>query len=140
MKEFKLGKIYQGQLKKGNDIAQGLTKFLKDNKIKAGIIKGIGAVESAKLGYFNQQTKEYEERYFNENMEIVSLTGNISLKNDEPFPHLHAVFSKKDFSLVGGHLLSDTLVYAFEFEIVAFEGQPHIREFDQVIGLFIWND
>ncbi|GEM_PF-6241763 len=74
-------------------------------------------------------------------MEIVSLVGNISLKNNGLFPLLHSLFSKKDFSAIGGHLLSDTIVYAFDFEKITFERQqPHKREFNHDIGLFIWKD
>lgn len=140
MREFKLGMIYKGRLKKGVDIIEGLSAFIRDNNIKAGIIKGIGAVSSAKLGYFNQNTKAYEERLFDENMEIVSLIGNISLKDNEPFPHLHASFSKRDFTLVGGHLMADTIVYAFEFVIFSLSGKPMEREFDEETGLFLWKD
>jgi len=72
--------------------------FLKENKIKAETIKGMGAASSARLGYFNQKTKEYEEKQFGEAMEIVSLVGNISLKNNGSFPLLHSLFFQKKIS------------------------------------------
>jgi len=138
MRKYELSKIYQGRLKKGDDIIQGITEILKDNAMNSGVIFGIGAVSSAKLGYFNQVDKKYEEEQFDEMMEIVSLNGNISIKNNEPFPHLHAAFSKRDFSAIGGHLLPGTMVYAFEFAIFALDGEHMVREFDADTGLFIW--
>lgn len=137
MREYQFKNIYQGRLNKGDDIIDALTSYLKQRDIKSGVISGIGAVSAARLGYFNAQTKQYEEKDFAENMEVISLKGNISLKDNQIFPHIHAIFSRVDFSTVGGHLFGGTIVYAFEFEIIAFDGQPFIREFDSDTGLFL---
>ncbi len=139
MREYQLKNIYQGRLNKGDDIIDALTYYLEQRDIKSGVISGIGAVSAARLGYFNAKTKQYEEKDFAENMEIVSLKGNISIKDNQIFPHIHAIFSRVDFSTVGGHLFHGTLVYAFEFEIMSFDGQQFTREFDEDIGLFLWN-
>jgi len=139
LKEFKMGPVYQGSLAKGLDIINGLTTVMKQNNIAAGMVSGIGALSEAQIGYFNAQTKSYEKKSFQESMEIVSLKGNISFKDNELFPHLHVVLSRMDFSAVGGHLFSGT-VYAFEFEIIPFEDKPFVREFDNDTGLFLWKE
>ena len=138
LREFKASRIYQGSLDKGADLVEGLSAVIKQQHIVAGMISGIGAVSEARLAYFNAQTKLYEEKHFKENMEIVSLKGNISFKDNSIFPHLHAVLSSKDFAAVGGHLLPKTYVYAFEFEIIPFEGKSFVRGFDEETGLFLW--
>jgi hypothetical protein len=138
LREFKASRIYQGSLDKGADIVEGLSAVMKQQHIEAGMISGIGAVSEARLAYFNAQTKLYEEKHFKENMEIVSLKGNISFKDNSLFTHLHAVLSNKDFATVGGHLLPKTYVYAFEFEIIPFEGKSFVRGFDEETGLFLW--
>ena len=137
LKECKQGPIYQGSLDKGTEIINGLSHVMKMRNITTGMISGIGAVIEAQLGYFNAETKSYEKKLFQENMEIVSLKGNISFKDDELFPHLHVVLSRRDFSAVGGHLFSGT-VYAFEFEIISFPNMTLVREFDKDTGLFLW--
>jgi predicted DNA-binding protein with PD1-like motif len=139
LKEYGVTKVYQGSLKKGDDLVPALTAILKEAKISVGAITGIGAVTGAELGYFNKQTKAYEKIHIRENLEIVSLKGNISTKDNEAFPHLHAVLSKKDFSVVGGHLFAGT-VYAFEFEILVFAGKPFARKFDEATGLYLWKE
>ena len=139
LKEFGVAKVFQGSLEKGDDLIPALTAILKEAKISAGAITGIGAVTGAELGYFNGQTKSYEKIHVQENLEIVSLKGNISTKNKEIFPHLHAVLSKKDFSVVGGHLFAG-IVYAFEFEILVLAGKPFTRKFDEATGLFLWKE
>ncbi|MGD0883951.1 MAG: PPC domain-containing DNA-binding protein [Thermodesulfovibrionales bacterium] len=140
LREYKLKDIYQGSLKKGVDIIGGLTQVIKERGITAGIVSGIGAVTEAHIGYFNAQTKEYEEGHFRENMEILSLRGNVSIKDGDVFPHLHAVLSKRDFSAVGGHLYAGTTVYAFEFEIISMDGEPFVRQFDNNTGLHLWKE
>ncbi len=137
MKNFKLGNIYHGRLNKGDELISSLTSQIKENNINSGFIYGIGAVSSAKLGYFNTNTKKYEDKLFDENMEIVSLSGNISIKDGNIFPHIHAIFSKRDFSVVGGHLFSPTIVYAFEFMIYEYFGEPFVRNFDEDTGLYL---
>jgi hypothetical protein len=139
LKEFKTGPIYQGSLNKGTDIISGLTHVMKMRTITAGMVSGIGAVSEAQIGYFNAETKSYERKSFQENMEIVSLKGNISFRDNEIFPHLHVVLSRRDFSAVGGHLFSGT-VYAFEFEVIPFQDKPFVRELDNDTGLFLWQE
>ena len=139
LKEFGVTKVFQGSLKKGDDLIPALTAILKEAKISAGAITGIGAVTGAELGYFNGQTKSYEKIQVQESLEIVSLKGNISIKDDGVFPHLHAVLSKKDFSVVGGHFFAG-IVYAFEFEMLVLAGKPFTRKFDEATGLFLWKE
>lgn len=140
LREYKLKNIYQGRLEKGVDIIGGLTQVMKERSITAGVISGIGAVTEAHIGYFNAQTRKYEEVHLRENMEILSLRGNISIKDGGIFPHLHVVLSKRDFSALGGHLNTGTTVYAFEFEIISMEGEPFVRQFDNDTGLFLWKE
>lgn len=139
LREYKKQIVYQGNLYKGDDLKKGLTAILKENKITAGIISGIGAVSQARIGYYNSQTKKYEEKTFNENLEVVSLNGNVSIKDGEAFMHMHVVFTDKDLKALGGHLF-DAVVYVFEFCIQSFEGKPHVRKYDDDTGLFIWKE
>jgi len=139
IKNFNVKRIIQGRLCKGDEIISRLSSFLKDNSITSGIITGIGAVSFAKIGYYNQTEQKYIAREFNEAMEILSLKGNISIKDNEPFMHLHIVLSKDDFTCIGGHL-SEAKIFAFEFEIIEFEGISFERGFDSDTGLFLWKD
>lgn len=139
IKNFNVKRIIQGRLYKGDEIISRLSSFLKDNSITSGIITGIGAVSFAKIGYYNQTEQKYIAKEFNEAMEILSLKGNISIKDNEPFMHLHIVLSKDDFTCIGGHL-SEAKIFAFEFEIIEFEGISFERGFDSDTGLFLWKD
>ncbi len=137
-REFQIQRVYQGSLDKGADILEGLLHVMKQHHVSAGVVAGIGAVTEARLAYYNPETKTYEERTFLEHMEIVSMRGNISIKDNAVFPHIHAILSGKDFTAIGGHLLPKTHVFAFEFEIIPFIGEPFVRGFDEATGLFLW--
>lgn len=138
MKKFVFNEVLQGRLNKGDDIIEALTRVINQNHIVAGVISAIGAVSKAKIGYFDQEQKRYEEKDFDEPMEILSLMGNISLKDDMPFAHLHIVLSRKDYSVIGGHLYNGTIVYALEYKIVPFHGGYFNRNLDSETGLYLW--
>ena len=67
-------------LETGEEIVEGLTKYLTENNITAGSISGIGAATDVILNFYNVETKEYEEKGFPEELEILSLVGNISIE------------------------------------------------------------
>ncbi len=139
LRDFKIKRVIKGRLLKGDEIISEITKILKENSIKAGLISGIGAVSRAKIGYYDQEKRQYIWEEIKEPMEILSLKGNISIKEDEPFAHLHIILSRKDYSSIGGHLF-EADVFAFEFEIIELDGEPYERTFDEDTGLFLWKD
>lgn len=139
LRKYKSKSVYQGSLNKGDELIKGLTDVLKENKITSGIISGLGAVSQARIGYFNAQNKKYEDITLEQNLEILALNGNVSIKDSEIFAHLHVVLSGNDFKAFGGHLF-DAVVYAFEFNIIPLEGSPYVRKYDDDTGLFIWKE
>ena len=97
---------YLLRLFQGEDILESLQKFCEHNRnIGSGRIQGIGAVSIANIGFFNGT--EYLTNTFSENLELLSLTGNIAL---DKIVHLHGVFGRVDGSCVGGHIMSGCIV------------------------------
>ncbi|QER42746.1 DNA-binding protein [Thermodesulfobacterium sp. TA1] len=138
IREYKVKRIIQGRIPKGEDLFKWLTEKAKELNIKAGMVSGIGAVTKATIGYYDQIKREYIIKNFNQPMEILSLKGNISVKDGVSFAHLHVVLGKEDFTAIGGHLFEGSEVFAFEFEIVEFEGEAFTRGFDDQTGLYLW--
>ena len=73
-------------------------------------------------------------------LEIISCTGNISLKEGVPFVHAHAVLSDEQGKTIGGHLFSETPVFAGEFYIQELTGSPFSRKHDEETGLMLWSN
>jgi predicted DNA-binding protein with PD1-like motif len=90
----------------GDELAEGLLKFAKEQKISAASFKAIGALSSVRLGWLNWGKKQYEPSVtLDEQVELLSLIGDVALKDGEPAVHAHAVIGKKDGTAHGGHLL-----------------------------------
>ena len=104
MEYQKLGDRYIVRLKSGEELMSTLTDFLKREGVQFANLSAAGAVEWIRLGYWNAETREYEYREFEEQLEIVSFQGNCSIKDGQPFLHLHGVFGRRDFSVIGGHI------------------------------------
>ncbi|HEY0072233.1 MAG TPA: PPC domain-containing DNA-binding protein [Chloroflexia bacterium] len=98
------GDRYIVRLESGEPVMEMLTAFMQAIGVGFAYIGAIGAVRWARLGYWNPQTKEYEFRDFDEQLEVLSLQGDCSQKDGEPFLHIHCVLGRRDFSTIGGHL------------------------------------
>jgi len=134
---FEVEKDLSIRMEHGKELMEQLTSFIEREKIASALISGIGAVKWAELGYYNQQTKEYRNFRIDKNLEVSSLTGNVSLKDGRPFAHVHAVFSDDEGNCYGGHLVRAE-VFAFEVNLVVLKGTPPVRELDDVTGLYLW--
>ncbi len=136
---YKLKQTYIGQLKQGTDLLKGINDYIIKNKIQIGEVRGLGAVSKAVIWYFNQHTKEYETITFDEHLEILSLYGNISIRNYEPFAHVHVTLGNSKGHAFGGHLAEGSIVFAAEIMIHEFEGEKIVRERDEKTGLYLWD-
>ena len=65
----------------------------------------IGAFRDVTLGYFDWQTKKYQKIPVNEQVEVLSLIGDIALNEGKPAVHAHVVVGRSDGSTRGGHLV-----------------------------------
>ncbi len=92
------------RIEEGEEVIGALTAFCEKEGIQAGTFNGIGAVEGARLGYYDHDTGEYNDRVFNEGHEVVAFSGNISRKADGSlFPHAHMIISGRQMETFGGH-------------------------------------
>jgi predicted DNA-binding protein with PD1-like motif len=98
-------KTYALILETGEEAVSQLQRYAQENKLSASRFTAIGAFSSVTLGYFNWEKKEYEKIAVNEQVEVLSLIGDISVQDGEPKTHIHVVVGKRDGSAHGGHLL-----------------------------------
>jgi predicted DNA-binding protein with PD1-like motif len=91
---------------KGDEPVSLISAFAKEHKIGAARLSAIGAFSEVVLGYFDWEKKEYKKIPIREQVEVLSLLGDIALgENGEPKLHAHVVLGKRDGSAHGGHLL-----------------------------------
>ncbi len=114
-------------LETGEELASTLNKFATDEKLSASSFKAIGAFSSVKLGWFNWETKKYQTAVeLNEQVELLSLIGDIALKDGKPQVHAHVVIGKSDGTAHGGHLLEARIRPTCE--IVLTESPKHLEK------------
>ena len=142
-REFKPGSIYMGRLKKGSDIIRSIEDFCTKNNIQAAWVNIIGALDKATISYYDQEQHQYFHKPLKGDYEIVSCSGNISLKDGSQFAHLHIVLSGTDFQTLGGHLWPEsTSIFAAEYVIFELDKCPEDSQLDRCpdaeTGLALW--
>ncbi|MDD4871571.1 MAG: DUF296 domain-containing protein [Kiritimatiellae bacterium] len=137
-KQVSSGEIFLGKLSFGCDLLEGLTNVCIERNVKLGRVEAIGAVQSARVGFYNQQNRTYQFISLDYPLEITHLAGNVSLKGGNSFVHAHVTLSDEKGKAYGGHLASGTKVFACEFVLEAFNGPRFERGFDNETGLPLW--
>lgn len=119
----------------GDEVLDGLGRFAREHAIAAARFTGIGAFSGLVLGYFDWQEKKYRRIPVAEQVEVVSLLGNIACGEDgKPTLHPHIVVAKADGSAHGGHLLEGRVRPTLE--LVVTESPAHLqRRHDPQSGL-----
>ena len=136
MRYMQFGDTYLVRLDRGVDIPTAIMDLAADQRVDAGLVTGIGAGYDWKLGYFDRSAREYRSQTFGGEWEILSLTGNIAIKEGRPFAHLHVVLGGQDFRTVGGHLFEGRVGATCEVSIRKLPGYQ-LRSLDDVTGLFL---
>ena len=134
MEYKKTGNKYVLRLNRGEEIVSSITELCKKENIKAGSISGIGATQSVEAGFYSFKKKKYQGYCFNQNMEILSLLGNISTKDGEPYLHLHIVVSNDEGEALGGHLTKGIISVTGEIFIDTIDATIE-RKPDELTGI-----
>lgn len=118
----------------GDEVVSTLTAFAKENHIAGAHFTAIGAFSDAGIGYFDLQQKLYLKNKVNEQVEVLSLIGDIALDKGEPKVHAHVVIGRKNGDAMGGHLLDAHVRPTLEL-VLEESGQQLTRKFDPESGL-----
>ena len=118
----------------GDEVTKLLLQFAQQNELGASHFSGIGAFSEVVLGYFEPDKKKYKEIPIREQVEVLALTGDITLENGRPKVHAHVVVGSSDGTARGGHLLR--AVVRPTLELIVSESPAHLhRQFDEAAGL-----
>ena len=119
---------------KGDEVVSTLESFAVEHELTASRMTAIGAFSQVTLGYFNWETKEYDRIEVAEQVEVLSLIGDIATKGDGIKLHAHVVVGRHDGSTRGGHLLH--AIVRPTLEVLLIESPSYLRrETDPESGL-----
>lgn len=118
----------------GGEVISGLTAFAQEHRLEASDFTALGAFRAAVLGFFEVDRKEYREIPAEEQTEVLTLVGNVTLDAGEPKVHAHVVLGCADATARGGHLLAAIVRPALELILTESPVQLR-RRFDPAVGL-----
>jgi predicted DNA-binding protein with PD1-like motif len=90
---------------KGDEAVEQLRTFAEREQLTAASFTGIGAFSDVTLGFFDRGRKDYKRIPLREQVEVLTLAGDIAVEDGGPQVHAHVVVGKADGTAWGGHLL-----------------------------------
>ena len=109
----------------GEEPVAELTDFARRQSIQGAHFTAIGAFSAVTVGFFDIAARDYRRVKLGEQVEVVSLSGNIAMDGGKPKVHAHAVVARADGTAHGGHLLEAHVDPTLE--IVLIESPQHLR-------------
>ncbi len=110
---------------KGDEFIREITSFATENHLAGSHFTAIGAFSDVTLGFFDRDKKTYRKIPVVEQVEVLSLVGDIALKDGKPQVHAHVVVGKSDGTAHGGHILQAHVWPTLE--VVLTESPKHLR-------------
>jgi predicted DNA-binding protein with PD1-like motif len=115
-------------------VVAGLTRLAEHQRLGASQVSAIGALSGATLGYFDRDARDYLKIPVQEQVEVLSLLGDIVDNAGKPALHAHVIVGRRDGTTLGGHLL-EARVWP-TLEVVVTSTPTHLRKrYDQETGL-----
>ena len=118
----------------GDEAMTAITSFAAEHQLRATQFSAIGAFSRVVVAYFDWATKEYRNIPIDEQVEVLSLVGDITLENGKPKVHAHVVIGKADATAHGGHLVEGHVRPTLEIVMTETPGYLR-RRFDAESGL-----
>jgi len=126
-------KQYAIILAKGDEVMSGLTDFARQNKVASASFTAIGAFSHATVAWFDEARKEFKLIPIEQQVELVSMIGDIALVNDQPAVHTHVSVASSD-GTVGGHVINAFVFPTLELFMTVYPIPLH-KESDEATGL-----
>ncbi len=118
-------RTYAVIFERGDEVIANLQRFAEQERLDGSRFTAIGAFERATLGWFDWQRKDYERIEVDEQVEVLSLIGDVSLEDGKPKLHAHCVLGRRGGATVGGHLIE--AVVRPTLEVLLIESPGHLR-------------
>jgi predicted DNA-binding protein with PD1-like motif len=115
----------------GDRVMETLTAWCAQQQVNAAHFTAIGAFASVRLAWFDWAAKEYREIPVDEQVEVISLAGDVARHDDAPAVHAHVVVGRRDGTTRGGHFVEGVVRPTLELvleEMPAYLAKRHDPE------------
>ncbi len=116
------------------EVRSVLTEFVLRQDIRGGYFLAFGAFRTVRLRYFDVRTDQYRDHDIDQQVEVVSLLGNVTRVDGKPVIHMHAAVSDGQSRTFSGHLGQGLVRPTLEVFLTKLEGEIR-RERDPATGL-----
>ena len=117
-----------------DEAVKSLTSFAVNQRLAASHFTAIGAFSRAVVAYFDWSAKQYRHISIDEQVEVLSLMGDVTIDDGKPKVHAHVVLGKADATAHGGHLIEASVRPTLEI-VVTETPRPLHRRFDPTSGV-----
>jgi hypothetical protein len=117
-------------LSTGDEVMATLRRFALEQRLKASQFSAIGAFSRVVVAFFDWTAKDYRNIPINEQVEVLSLLGDVTLDDDGQKIHAHVVVGKPDATAHGGHLIEAHVRPTLEVMVTELPRHLH-RKFDR---------
>lgn len=129
------GKSFVLILSDGDEVFTALADFARDQKVVSAHFVAIGAVRDPEVGWFDPTRKQYKAMALGEQMEVLTLSGDIALaESGQPVVHAHLALGRSNGHAWGGHLIRAVTSPTVELYVTTFP-QPFYKRGDPHTGL-----
>ena len=116
-------------LASGEEVIERLMEFAQRERPACASFTAIGALQCCVLGFFDWERKEYIENRFDEQVELLSMAGNLFWVECKPTVNAQVVVGLRNGTTRGGHLLKAIVRPTLELTLV--ESPAHVvRRYD----------
>jgi len=129
-------KNYAIILAKEDEAMSGLTDFAKQYQIKSARFTAIGAFSNATVAWFDESRKQFKLVPINQQMELVSMIGDVALSNNKPVVHTHVALASSDGTVRGGHQIEAHVFPTLELFLTAYPTALE-KKLDEPTGLML---
>jgi uncharacterized protein len=112
-------------LEHGDEAMGAMASFALEHRLGGSHFTAVGAFSRAVVAYFEWPARQYRHIAIDEQVEVLSLVGDIVIERDLPTVHAHVVLGKSDASAHGGHLIEGHVRPTLE--IILTETPRHLR-------------
>src|SRR5436190_5338982 len=104
MKSSGSGPTHVLVLDTGDEFIETLQRFANEHVTTSAFFYGLGALRYATIAWWNPVTLGYEDIAVDEQVEVLSITGNLTRVRHGFKVHAHTVLGRRDAAAIGGHV------------------------------------
>lgn len=123
----------------GDKLKESILQAAREAGVEAAEVSGLGAVRKVDIGLAKADFSGYNITHFEEAWELVSLVGNISTLEGEPFLHAHAALGGVGGQMKGGHLIEAEIAVTAEIFLRPLAESIKRGSSSHFDGIKVWN-